>query len=426
MPEHWLILTISLIVTYLYGSVFTLLFLDVDLQEPSVACSFGIFSFINISAQLAFGYFSFPTLVVLIYPLIVHLPLLLLCIFYYKKTLLVSLSALMMCYFLTAPRYILAELIIFVFPQLPCGDHFGKIIASLILVYPIYKWVCPILKRGFRRSRSDIMHFFVPLIMIYSFSYLLYVYTDLLKTNGILMVEIIFSLFCIIILYYIKNYFISIDDMIEKENRNHILELSYGAVKKQLDVLTKSNEQTRILRHDIRHYATMIEQYAQLGEYDKIIDISKEITGQNQAATVQNYCSNQSVNLLLSNYVAQFSALNVSFSPQLIVPKEIFVQDLDLCLLLGNALDNALKSIAKCKEERFLHLILHCDENKLFMELKNSCETAVVFRNDLPVSTKQGHGYGSKSIRYIAEKYHGLCSFDLSENIFTTKAILHN
>ena len=118
--------------------------------------------------------------------------------------------------------------------------------------------------------------------------------------------------------------------------------------------------------------------------------------------------------------------MNVEFSPQLMVPKEIFVHDLDLCVLLGNALDNALKSISKCKNEKFLHLILQCDENKLFMELKNSCETAVAFQNDLPVSTKPGHGYGSKSIRYIAEKYHGLCSFELTENVFTTKVILHD
>ena len=141
MPEHWLILTISLIVTYFYGSVFTLLFLDVDFQEPAIARSFGIFSIINLSIQLAFGYFASPQQVVFGYPLIVHLPLLLLCILYYKKTFWVSLSSLMMCYFLTAPRYILAELIIFVFPKLPCGDHLGKIIASFVLAYPICKWV---------------------------------------------------------------------------------------------------------------------------------------------------------------------------------------------------------------------------------------------------------------------------------------------
>ena len=82
MPEHWLILTISLIVTYFYGSVFTLLFLDVDFQEPAIARSFGIFSIINLSIQLAFGYFASPQQVVFGYPLIVHLPLLLLCIFY--------------------------------------------------------------------------------------------------------------------------------------------------------------------------------------------------------------------------------------------------------------------------------------------------------------------------------------------------------
>lgn len=426
MPEHWLILTLSLIMTYLYGSVFTLLFLDIDLQEPVHARAFGIYSLLNVSIQLAFGYFSSPDLVVLIYPLIVHLPLLLFCTFYYKKHLLTVLSAIMMCYFLTAPRYILGEMIVFIFPSLPCPEHFGKIIATLVLAIPIYKWVCPLLQKGFQRSKDDILHFFIPLTIVYSLSYLLYVYTDLLKTNGTLMVEIIFTLFFVIILYYVKKYFISIDDMFEKEKRNQILELSYGAAKKQLEVLTNSNEQTRILRHDIRHYATMMEQYAKLGEYDKIIAMSQEITGQNQAATVQNYCSNQSVNLLLSNYAAQFNAMDVTFSPQLMVPKEIFVQDLDLCVLLGNALDNALKSISKCHKERFLYFSLRCDENKLFLELKNSCETIVAFKDDLPVSSKSGHGYGSKSIRYIAEKYHGISSFELQDNVFTTKVILHN
>lgn len=426
MPEHWLILTISLIFTYLYGSIFTLLFLDIDLQEHVNVRVFGIFSFINVSVQLVFGYFASPNLVVLVYPLIVHLPLLFLCTFYYKKDVLTVLSAIMMCYFLTAPRYILGELITFVFPTLPCSEHFGKIIATLLLVIPIYKWVCPLLQKGFQRSRDDILHFFIPLTIVYSFSYLLYVYTDLLTTNGTLMVEIIFTLFFVIILYYVKKYFISMDDMIEKEKRNHILELSYGAAKKQLDVLTNFNEQTRILCHDIRHYAAMMEQYAKLGEYDKIIAMSEEINGQNQAAIVQNYCSNQSVNLLLSNYAAQFTAIGVVFSPQLAVPKEIFVQDLDLCVLLGNALDNALNSISQCRHERFLQFSLHCDENKLFMELKNSCETAVAFKDELPISGKSGHGYGTKSIRYIAEKYHGISSFELSDRVFTTKVILHN
>jgi hypothetical protein len=330
-----------------------------------------------------------------------------------------------MCYFLTAPRYIFSEIIILLLPKLPCPDHFGKIIASLLLVFPIYRWVYPILKRGFSRPKKDILHFFVPLLMVYSLSYLLYVYTELLVTNRILIMEIIFTLFFVIILYYIKKYFISIDDIIEKENRNHILELSHAAVQKQLSALTDSNEQTRILRHNIRHYASLIDQYAHMGDLEKIIEIAEQLSGKTDTATVKNYCANQSVNLLLSNYFSQLSNIDANVSYQVSVPAETFVYDLDLCILLGNALDNAVQSISKCRHNKFLTLILQCNDEKLFMELKNSCETAVSFQEDLPLSTKSGHGYGSKSIRYISEKYHGLSSFELSNDIFITQVILH-
>ncbi len=425
MPEHWFLLTVSLIITYLYGSVFTLLFLDIDLQDGKNSLPFGLFSFCSIAVQLTIGYFASSKLVELVYPLVVHVPLLLLCMLCYKKNFLTALSAIMMCYFLTAPRYILGELIILVVPFLPCPEHFGKIIASLLLAFPIYKWVRPILAKGFRRPANDILHFFVPLTLVYFLSYLLYVYTDLLVTNGILMMEIVFTLFLIVILYYVKKYFISIDDIVEKENRNHILELSYGAVKKQLNILTESNEQTRILRHDIRHYATMIEQYAAIGNFEKITEISRELNEQNQTAVVQNFCSNQSVNLLLSNYLLPLTENSTEMHFQITVPKDIFVNDMDLCTLIGNVLDNAVKSVTGCRHKKFLSLILQCDENKFFMELKNSCETAVSFREGLPLTTKQGHGYGCKSIQYIAEKYHGISAFELSENIFITRVILH-
>ena len=92
MPEHWLILTISLILTYLYGSVFTVLFLNIELTQSKNALSFGIFSLVNIMIQLGIGYFLSPSLLVTVYPIVVHLPLLLMCTFYYKKDFLTSFS----------------------------------------------------------------------------------------------------------------------------------------------------------------------------------------------------------------------------------------------------------------------------------------------------------------------------------------------
>lgn len=413
------------IVTLLYGSIFTLLFLDIKLRDRRTLVSFSLFSVLVLGIQSIVGYYVSVDMVVRLYPLIVHVPLFLMCILYYGKSILTTCSSIMLCYFLTSPRYILAELVTLIFPMLPFPGAMGKIIASILLVGPIYKWMVPIVRRSFKRASKEVMHFFIPLILVYMFSYLLYVYTDLLATNGVVMMETVFTLFFLIVLYYMQKYFVSIDDIVEKENRNHVLAFSAEALKKQLDILNEKNEKTRILRHDMRHYATMVKRYAQIGDMERVVQISEELELKNNEVMVKNYCSNPWINVLLNNYVSQLEEAGVRPVMEISVPVDISIQAMDLCVVLGNILDNALRSIHACKGQRMFSILLRYDLGKLYLEIQNSCEARVSFQEGIPVSTREGHGFGSKSIVYITERYHGIYSFELQDMIFTTQIILH-
>jgi len=412
-------------ITLLYGSVFTLLFLEVELNNRKNLISFVIFVIGNLGLQYGLGYFISVDMVVFFYPLIVHFPLFLFCTKYCGKSILTTVSSIMMCYILTSPRYILGEMIVALIPELPFRDSVGKMIASVLLVFPIYHWILPVMRKSFKRNAKDLMHYFLPLILIYTLSYVLYVYTDLLAKNSVLMMEIMFTLFFLISFYYQQKYFVSRDDMIEKEKRNQILELSTEALKRQLDIMNESNERTKILRHDMRHYATMVRQYAGIGDVDKVISISEEIEKKNNAAMIKSYCSNPWINLLLNTYVYQFEEMGIKPIMDISVPAEILIREMDLCVILGNILDNAIGSIGMCKEHPSCSILFRHDGGKLYLEVQNSCETSVSFQNGIPLSTRSGHGYGCKSIVYITEKYHGICSFELQENIFVTRVILH-
>lgn len=425
MPDKLMIDALYSVVTLLYGCIFTLVFLNVRLNNCRNLVSFILFVITDLSVQFLLGYYVSVDMVREFYPLIVHFPLFFLCTLYYGKSIITAVSSIMMCYFLTSPRYILAELITDIIPVLPYPDSMGKIIASALLVFPIYKWIVPVMRRTFGRNSRDNMHFFAPLILVYTLSYLLYVYTDLLVTDGILMMEIMFTLFFLIIFYYQQKYFVSMDDTIEKEKLNQMLVLSAEALKKQLDILNESNENTRILRHDMRHYATMVKQYAKMGNIDKVISISEEIEIKNKAVMVKNYCANQWINLLLNTYIYQFEEAGITPALKISVPPEILIHDMDLCVIIGNVLDNAARSINACKEKRFCSIILHYDSGKLYFEVQNSCEGPVSFQDGIPLSTRDGHGYGCKSIVYITEKYHGICSFEFEGNMFITQVILH-
>ncbi len=88
-----------------------------------------------------------------------------------------------------------------------------------------------------------------------------------------------------------------------------------------------------------------------------------------------------------------------------------FIAPADLYCMLGNALDNAIEYLATVAvENRIIALNSRMRGNILFIGLENWIGKELEFYDNLPVTTKSDkslHGYGVKSIRYIAEKYGG-------------------
>lgn len=86
------------------------------------------------------------------------------------------------------------------------------------------------------------------------------------------------------------------------------------------------------------------------------------------------------------------------------------IENRDLCSLFGNLLDNAIEANEGIAGGRYLELVLEGDGEELEIVCRNSTAGGVaVTGNRLPQTKKdrRWHGYGSRIIREIAEKYQG-------------------
>ena len=106
-----------------------------------------------------------------------------------------------------------------------------------------------------------------------------------------------------------------------------------------------------------------------------------------------------------------------------------FMDAFDLYILLGNALDNAVECLTAIPEmeKRFLSINIRRKGGLALLCLRNYCDHALNFEQGLPVTTKaqkEEHGYGTRSIREIAEKYNGQMSVKVEQNIFTLNIML--
>ncbi len=99
-----------------------------------------------------------------------------------------------------------------------------------------------------------------------------------------------------------------------------------------------------------------------------------------------------------------------------------FLSTSDIYALFGNALDNAIESVCKADEERrIISLKVFAEKQMLFIHLDNYCAEPPKFVGEYPVTTKDNdlfHGFGTRSIRYIVQCYHGDVKMSWSDYFF--------
>ena len=120
----------------------------------------------------------------------------------------------------------------------------------------------------------------------------------------------------------------------------------------------------------------------------------------------------------------------IEFCIDLKIPIKMNFSNADLCVILGNALDNAIEATSKLAEkERSVKLAIKYVQNNLSIVVINSFNGSLKReRGGRLITTKpdaSNHGIGLKSIQKAVEMYNGIMHIDSNENIFTLKILLY-
>ena len=96
----------------------------------------------------------------------------------------------------------------------------------------------------------------------------------------------------------------------------------------------------------------------------------------------------------------------------------------NLCSLFANAFENAIHACVQLPQpdDRYISLKLYEKNGKLCINMSNSYHTAPVFKNDVPVTSANGHGIGIQSMISVIEKYHGIYGFFAENGEFRFQA----
>lgn len=194
--------------------------------------------------------------------------------------------------------------------------------------------------------------------------------------------------------------------------------------------LQKHQHELRLINHDIKnHTATMAQliktqQYNALGEY--IMGLKNSINS--ITAPVTN-CDNLLINSLLNDKLGVLKEEGVDLQLCVMVPAVLRINNVDLCILLGNLLDNAVEACVamEAEEPRYIRVDIRSRGPFLVVEIANSYNNVINIKDSEYLTTKRVrllHGMGLTNVRRVVNKYDGRFEINHENGEFCVRAIL--
>ena len=237
--------------------------------------------------------------------------------------------------------------------------------------------------------------------LYYGFDYLTRIYTDLLSEGVLVAVE--FMPFVCSVAYLVFVVRISEERRTRSrlEQTQEILNLQIGQAVREIAALRESQEKTSIYRHDMRHHMQYLFSCMENGQLRQAQEYIQDIYSEIEANKVTVFCENETANLIFSAFAKRAGESGIRMRVRAGIPRFITVSETDLCVLLSNALENALYACGKQREKGLAGIIEVCvyeKNGKLFLQIINSCGGDIVFEDGIPVADRPGHGIGVRSI----------------------------
>lgn len=178
-------------------------------------------------------------------------------------------------------------------------------------------------------------------------------------------------------------------------------------------------EKLRILRHDYKYHLNATRKLLRSGDTAEAVRYLNDVEEQLSLHELPNYCSNTVINALVASYAERCESMEIKFSVNLSALETLKVPNYEMCIIIGNLLENAISACEKLSDGRKIELAVQNTNAQCMLMVKNSFDGNIQHENGEPVSMKHGGGLGLKSVKAVATRYGGDLFMEWDKHTFT-------
>ncbi len=298
-------------------------------------------------------------------------------------------------------------------------------VLSKILSFAAFKFVCSKGKNKVQKTNTYWAMFFLTFLTsalsVFLFFNLSYNSPDKSLNN----ITAICSVGLLISNFFVLYLFEHMTKQSEIINKQKIFEQQLKSQSKHFDEILFTQKQLRKFKHDISNHLTALVGYFKKNSNDEGIEYIKKLEASLKESNNSISTGNIALDAIIETKQTVAESKGIVFSSQLQLYAGIKIDPIDLCVIFGNALDNAIEACEKI-EDFEKHITLHIVYNKdsLICKVSNSCipnekQILSTTKNDI-----QNHGFGIDNIKAALSNYNHIFNIKQEKSEFMLSFVI--
>lgn len=196
----------------------------------------------------------------------------------------------------------------------------------------------------------------------------------------------------------------------------------------EYQALRERMEETKRMRHDLRHHIHMVSYYLEEKEYDKLQEYVNSYRDSIPDGEKIRFCEHRAINNIIFYFASQAKTHQIDFDVNLSIAQDISVNKHEISVLLGNLLENALEACIEQKNsDRRIIIKGKGDAHSLIFTIDNTFENEIKKnkKGELLTTKAKGNGIGVNSAKKIVERYNGFFAADKKDEMFCVSFMLN-
>lgn len=199
--------------------------------------------------------------------------------------------------------------------------------------------------------------------------------------------------------------------------------------EEMLQTFRDNLESMHVVRHEIKNHMAYIRVLVANEDYDKLFDYTNAVLGETEELFSTVNSGNDVVDAVINHAIQKGKKQGIAFETQIIVPNKLPYEEIDFCSILSNLTENALEASMICKKKNpVIEVSIQPRQDYLFLRITNPVSNLLTRKQMLSLKTIKTdtalHGYGTKVVKNLVEKYQGSIKYDIKDGRFIADVML--